>query len=696
MPVWTPRRLALATSILLAAALGLEIGRILVQVHQVEQAAKVACRRQAVDAAGAVQAQLTALEVRGRGLVQALEKGDLPVARIQDRMAQVLAGAPPSVSRMGVLFEPGPVLRGPRGPYVERDGAALRRYDYAARDAAYHRHAWYADSLRQGGWSEPYPDPVTGEPRVNLGLPFRLPGSRQVSGLVRLELTLVEIQDMVGSLAPGRSGYGFLLSAKGVYLADPVHAHVRNRDTFAAAAQGDAGRLEIARAAAGHRPGFAVSRGGATGRRTWIFLEPVASSGWSLGEVILRDELVLEPPGFNRTLVVLVTLAALLGLDLLCLALLRPGAGPGARWRLALGGSLVAAAATACLWHFAYVRPAAPRSREVEVMSEASREAFLDRYRDLGTGIRTVATTFVPTGLFIQQMDFAGDGQMRISGQVWQRLPEGFPPEARGVTFPEAVSCEFGSPFERRRGDRLVQVTPFKGLFRLQPGTVVTYPFDRGSVRLRIWTRLFYSNVVLVPDLASYTILAPVSRPGLDSGLALSGWDLVESHFSFLVAAYNTDFGISDYAGQQDSPELMFSFSMRRAFVNPFIATFLPLLVVAVLLFALVLTTTREREQMAQGGYSLMNLLRAVTALFFPVVLAQINLRNHVVTEGLLYVEYFYFVVYLLILLAALNALGVWLWDHPVLQRRNNEVAKLAYWPLATGAFYAISILYLW
>ena len=43
---------------------------------------------------------------------------------------------------------------------------------------------------------------------------------------------------------------------------------------------------------------------------------------------------------------------------------------------------------------------------------------------------------------------------------------------------------------------------------------------------------------------------------------------------------------------------------------------------------------------MAASGYSAMNLLRSVTTLFFPVVVAQINLRNHILTEGLLYVEY--------------------------------------------------------
>jgi hypothetical protein len=202
--------------------------------------------------------------------------------------------------------------------------------------------------------------------------------------------------------------------------------------------------------------------------------------------------------------------------------------------------------------------------------------------------------------------------------------------------------------------------------------------------------------VILAPDLEAYDLLVPVSLPGLDRGLELSGWKLGESHFSFLDEGYNTNFGIADYIGQQDSPELAYAVTLRRNFTNPFIATFLPLLVVAGLLFALVVTTVRSKEQMSASGYSAMNLLRSVITLFFPVVVAQINLRNHILTEGFLYVEYYYFVIYFLILLSALNALAVLYWDQPVLQRGDNRITKLCFWPLLTGSFFAISALYLW
>ena len=43
---------------------------------------------------------------------------------------------------------------------------------------------------------------------------------------------MAAIQNVVGDLAPGSYGYGFLLSGRGVYLADPQESKVRNQVTF--------------------------------------------------------------------------------------------------------------------------------------------------------------------------------------------------------------------------------------------------------------------------------------------------------------------------------------------------------------------------------------------------------------------------------------------------------------------------------
>ncbi len=692
------RPLAVSITAILALAFAVSVARLALQRHAVEKAAWEECHGQAQAAAGEVQKLLGDLEGRVHTLAEGLSAGRVRVGDLPAVLESSLTQAPACASRMGVMFAPfaaDPAHR-LRAPSAARQEGAIQ-VDAGLGPEDYTGLPWFQQDLRQPNWNDPHAALGTGDLLVDYSEPFRLPGASSPSGVVRVEVTMKDIQKLVGALAPGSSGYGFLLSDKGVYLADPVDEHVRNRRTFESVARelGDQGRLAIARAALGHRADFRESVSSMTDLKTWIFLEPVPAARWSLGTVIIKDELVLEPHDLNRTLAKVVTLGLACGLSALFL-LCGPRPLDGRRlWILSTAGSVAVAAAIGTLWYFACTIHDRSRTQEVQVMSLASRDAFLRRYSNLGAGFKEVSSTFVPTGIFIQQLELSGDNRMRISGQVWERLPKDFPVEARGVVFPEAVTCEMGAGFIKKDANGLTLVQPFRGVFPMQTDSTVTYPFDRSSVRLRIWPKLFYGNTVLVPDLEAYTLLVPASLPGIDKGLGLSGWRLNQSRFSFIIQAYNTNFGISDYTGQQDSPELAYAFSLKRNFINPFIATFLPILVVAGLMFTLLMTSTRSRDSIALTGYNTFNILRAVISLFFPVVIAQINLRNHILTEGLLYVEYYYFVIYLMVLLVAVNALAVAYWDHPGLQEGENRIAKVLFWPFLTLSFYGISVLYL-
>jgi hypothetical protein len=674
------------------------MGRMVLQRSRVEAAARADCLRQARGAAASVQRALIALEAPARALARDLEEGRIRPEDLLPRLRMDLEKAPASASRMGVLFQPFAVDPGRRlvAPYMERSPGGTRELPYEA-GGDYTRLDWYRYDLTCDGWNEPHRDPATGDLLVDYSIRTRLRSAPEPSGVVRIEVTLKEIQSMVGALAPGASGYGLLLSGKGIYLADPLAANVKEGKNFEETARelGDNGRLVLAKAVAGHREAFAEGISALTGQRVWFFLQPVPAAGWSLGLAILKDELDLTPRNQDLSLVLVVTLGAGTAIAALLLAMRRLEEGRLKDFGASLGTAAVLGAATACLWYFAYTTPRPGKAREVAVMSPASRDAFMHRYATLAAGLEDVSITFIPTGIFIQQMELSGDGLMKISGQVWQRYPKRVPAEGRSVAFPEAVSCELGEGFTRTYGEEEVRVVPFKGVFPMEADSNVDYPFDHSSVRLRIWPKLFYSDVLLVPDLEAYTLLAPASLPGIDKFLSLSGWKLEASHFSYLPLAYNTNFGIRDYVGQQDTPELSYTISMRREFTNPFVATFLPLLVVAGLLWFILLTTARTRELVAVTGFNASNILRAVTSLFFPVVLAQINLRNHILTHGILYVEYYYFAMYLLILLVAGNAIVVAFLPHPRLVDKENRISKVLYWPLITLAFYGISVLYL-
>ena len=72
-------------------------------------------------------------------------------------------------------------------------------------------------------------------------------------------------------------------------------------------------------------------------------------------------------------------------------------------------------------------------------------------------------------------------------------------------------------------------------------------------------------------------------------------------------------------------------------------------IVVALLLFLVHLLILNESDSLA--------IVSACNGLIFIVILDQINLRSRILAAEILYLEYFYFILYILIIMVAINAI---------------------------------------
>ena len=209
-----------------------------------------------------------------------------------------------------------------------------------------------------------------------------------------------------------------------------------------------------------------------------------------------------------------------------------------------------------------------------------------------------------------------------------------------------------------------------------------------------MWPRDIDQNVLLVPDLASYDVTDPAKLPGVEQhDFVLEGWDLSESFFSYRENKYTTNFGIQNFVGKQDLPELYFNLGLKRNFLNGFISNMIPIIVVALLLFAVLLTITSREEDTRLFGFSTSGVLSFCGALFFVIIVSHIGLRNSLATQGLVYLENFYFVMYGAILLVGINSILVALPEHAKFTSyRDNLIFRLLYWPAILGTMLAITI----
>ena len=215
------------------------------------------------------------------------------------------------------------------------------------------------------------------------------------------------------------------------------------------------------------------------------------------------------------------------------------------------------------------------------------------------------------------------------------------------------------------------------------------YPLDILTVWLRLWSKdlCMSERILLTPDLEAYDDTSK-NIFGVASEIVQGEWVLSETFYSYTNISYDTDFGLFSAMKKQTYKEFYINIVIRRNFINAFVVNLVPLFVVALLLYAQIMTVSRDKEQAERFGFTASSAIATCSALFFIVLLAHIQIRQMFPGSALVYLEYFYLIMYLAILGTALNA---YIFSLGRLKRFNliyyqdNRIPKLAYWPLLLG-----------
>jgi hypothetical protein len=318
----------------------------------------------------------------------------------------------------------------------------------------------------------------------------------------------------------------------------------------------------------------------------------------------------------------------------------------------------------------------------------------------------------IKTGIFIQSLQFSNSTEVNITGYIWQHYEDGVHDAIKpgvskdGVTeagfiLPEQVNS--GSDIEPqevyriRNGDEEVIGWYFEATLR-QPFNYDLYPFDHKTVWVRMWPKDFSRNIVLVPDFEAYKSTGLSDIFGIESKIVLGTWKRENTYFDYKLSSYNTDFGIANYIGQEGFPELNYNFVLKRKFENAFIIHLLPLFLVATLLFAALLTVTEDEKLSGKLGFNTSGFIAASSALFFVVLLAHIQLREQFAGAGIVYIEYFYIIMYALLVMATANS---YLFSvrakfcSSIILFSDNIIVKVAYWPVVLTSLILVTLLVL-
>lgn len=586
-------------------------------------------------------------------------------------------------------------------PHYLRQGGTISHYQRESH-GSYMQREWFRSPMVRGpGWSEPELGHGSGELIIGIGAPFYVggPGGARPampSGVLRINSSVSALQATVSALTAGRTHYGYLLSAGGTYVTHPLGQHVQQlRTVFDVAAERQDARLrECARQALAGQTGEAESESELTGNPAWVFCQPLPVNGWVLALVYEKAEL-LAPPHQLRREQFHVLLAGMLALSLLLCVVLRVESLESRRlWVASTLLAVVFASGLGLVWNdLSEARVAAPPGRQ-EIFDHATLREFESANAAQVQGVKTVKATFIPAGIYVSTLNLSRPGEAVVTGLLWQKYRKGAEDSiARGFLFPDAEQVSFTEAYHRSDGTTEVIGWTFRATLRQAYADSSRYPFDRASLRIRVWHKEFDKAMVLVPDLDAYALMIPGSLPGLQADLSLPGWTIQQSFFDYARSRLGADFGISTFAGELDSPELGFNVVAKRDFLDPFFASLLPIAVVNCILFVLLLCSRRDDKERDRFGFKPMTALSVVAGTLFVILVAHNNTRSRVAANELIFLELFFFAAYATIILVAANAIAVTrIRQRSWLHLGDNLPPKIAFWPVTLLTFLAITV----
>ena len=631
---------------------------------------------------------------------------------------------PLEISGLGVTFLPYAFNQETRlyAPYVyENKGENKLTHVENIYNYMDQQYTWFHDTLKKGGR---FIEPFYGHTNQTILAEYATPiyrknpdGKREIIGVATANQSVEHLTHILDTLFLDQRGYWAIVTQAGYFLAHPQDTLVNHRITIFDLAK-KLNNPQLAKAGkkiTESKEVFIEYKNEITGAPSWLFSSPIKGTNWSIVGVFDKSELPISAQLMRRNLM-LPSLA-------LCLSLLLFAIGflfffqifsVTALWSFITFASLILIWQLAWIWYAAYLYPEyhGKKMRIVENKTDLYeyliKEAIQYRYgqrighdeikkADSDFNVLTEGYKdkhFIPTGIFINNIQFTSATQMQLSAYVWQRYTKGLHDNLpRGFLLPQATELKTIEISRFQDGDTEIILSSIFGTLN-QFLHFENYPFDTKSLRIQLWPRFVKEPILLTPDLNAYQLLNPRSLPGIDDDVRIPGWYLMGTNFGYQKVNYSTNFGayatgqfgIYQTTDKSEIPELYFEIQVSRKLLDTLISDLLPIAVITVLLFVILLTSVQQ-------GYGIIG---SLASIFFATVFAQVQFRAKIPQEQVVYFESFYFLIYTMILYILIVTLAHLL-KMPLtfIKFKENLLSKLTFWPLLLTALNIISLWYL-
>lgn len=594
---------------------------------------------------------------------------------------------------------------------VDEDGMQLRDLDISE-DYTKPEAVWYHRSMEgKAVWLEPEYDEARQQMLVTYAAPIFKPDKpSEPVGAVFATYSVSSFKRVLDNMNLGDNGYSFLLSSNRRFIVHHNQEYLDHRwslddflsrlnDTSVVNAVSD-NLLDPSRIVRLIDPD--------SGQDSQVFFLNIPEAAWTLGIVLNnRDLLVQSSIARIKLLHLVLTLCLSFALLTVPLSGIQHGS-TRSFWILSNVVAVFCIVSYVSALKLTIVYPPETSGNSLSITNQNNLNRFITGQRHRTLDQREEVPLFIPTGIYIQSIAFDNSvGGLAINGYLWQRYTLGIHDGIeRGFMIPGSYSFELEEPLTTRSGNVELVRWGFKSILN-QEFDYSRYPFGKENIQIQLRHKQFTGNVILIPDLGSYKLISPTARPGLQQDLSLHGWNINRSFFNYRFEKYSTSFGRTDYAGLTDFPELFFTIEISKQIMGAIISHALPLIVVTTLLFALLLMLSVIKVRKVE----VIEAIVACSGFFLVIVFSHIGMRESFAIKDIIYLEYFYYITYVLILFTVANYVIV---DTAQMKQgrhasdsittnnsslirliryRDNFIAKILFWPLSQLALLVLTLL---
>ncbi len=522
-------------------------------------------------------------------------------------------------------------------------------------------------------------------------------------GSVYVDFLISDIKDDMTSLELGKSGYGFILSKNGTYIAHPINEYNLNefdkqqKTIFEVADDlNDKQLAELGRRAVIEEDeGMLEHSNKLTGQDSWMFFLPIKSIGWSLVVVYIKDDVTIDRMYLRNMLLGISLFFLLFAISFWSLVTKAYVGKTFKLWMFVGLTSLSLLTEIGYIWFLELEYNIEDEKKYTKIVDRTGIDNFTSSYYKQVRNNCPDEPLQIPTGIYIESIEFPTANNVFLSGYVWQKYDNEALNEldTLGIFFPESIDDEFYLSYITE--DQEENYVTYGWYYRItiqKHFDYSKYPLDIKNLLIQIAPKDMSKNVILTPDLESYTYLNPNLCPGLSENLSVVGWQTMYSNFVYELNSYKLDFGLSEekFSCREKAPILYFDINFTRDFAGTIISKSIPIVVILFIMFVLLTISTKNIDYVTR-------ILAMAGSFFFAIIYSHVSTRTDLAVKSIVYYEYFFISMYIMILVSFLDA--ILFYQNYIFKKKrfffeykNNLISKLMFWPFFFTLFLFITI----